>query len=169
MHKAESNALNKVNCLYKSLCPNCSNNLLQSREETYSNLCRMCNTLVCDGCIETSECIKCKKLACNVHSIICHVCKKRCCKEKACIADFHICQSCQQTFCNEHFDNHKKYNQSDPYKVKCNSLMCKIALGIGADGITKFASYLENMCLLKELRLRNSVTQKTTIWVMQEP
>lgn len=146
----------KVCSIYKSFCMNCNCNLLIPRDESLPDLCRFCNTLICDDCHGISTCLQCKRLVCNQHCIRCHICSKRCCKIKACILDFHICQACQQTFCQEHFDSHKKFNQQEPYKLKCNSEKCRISQGLGPVAVQELSKHLSNIYCLKELRLQNN-------------
>ena len=133
------------------------------------NLCKLCNTIICDSCNPVASCLKCKKLACNLHSIRCQICGKRSCKEKNCIVDFHICQACQQTFCQEHFDAHKKFNQQEPHKLKCNSEKVKISQGLGPQGVEELCKYLGHIYCIKELRLRIHTHQRATTWETQAP
>jgi hypothetical protein len=161
--------LTKLNSILKSLCNNCNCNLLIPRNEILPNLCKICNTIICDNCISVASCLKCKKIACNTHSIRCQICSKRSCKEKNCIVDFHICQACQQTFCQEHFDAHKKFNQQEPHKLKCNSEKCKINQGLGPQGVEELCKYLGHIYAIKELKLRSHSQQKTMKWEMQVP
>jgi hypothetical protein len=150
----------QISSVLKSLCSNCNCNLLIPREESLPNLCKSCNVIICDNCYPVATCLKCKKMVCSMHSIRCHICNKRSCKEKGCIVDFHICQACQQTFCQEHFDSHKKFNQQEPFKLKCNSEKCRISQGLGPQGVEELCKCLIHMSGIKELRLRQLITRK---------
>ena len=131
--------------------------MLNKRKEYLPYLCKACNFVLCDSCTDICTCLKCKKMVCGTHCIRCHICSKRSCKEKGCIVDFHICQMCQLTFCQEHFEEHKKFNQAEVYKMKCVVDKCRLSQGLGPNGIEDLCKYLRHTSCIKELKLRMSL------------
>jgi hypothetical protein len=57
-------------------------------------------------------------------------------------------------YCSSHFDEHKKFNQKELHKLRCNFEKCKITQGIGIQGIEELSKCFVHMAFIKELRLR---------------
>ena len=140
--------------LINRMCSSCES--LQRNEF----MCTQCNHLFCNNCLNQAHCVKCSKVVCEAHSSKCSVCLKRTCTDAGCINEFPACQICQSVYCPEHFESHKKFNQSEPFKLRCNFERCKITQGFGEIGIEKLSTFLTHMPFLKELRLRTNFIRK---------
>jgi hypothetical protein len=142
----------------KSLCANCSLQLIYAKNEKASNLCNICNNIFCNSCLKACKCFKCGKKVCDSHCVKCHLCNKRTCKEKLCISDFRICQLCERTFCQDHFETHRKFNALDTYnKIRCITEKCKLTQPIGSKNMEDFMKIIIHACSIKELRLRTII------------
>jgi len=148
----------QVNDIIKSICSNCGFSQSQVNNDASLNLCSICNAIFCADCIKAVSCTKCRRKVCVEHCVKCQICDKRSCKDKGCIFDFRICQACECTYCQEHFDAHKKFNQTEPYKIACTSEKTKLGQWIGAKAFEDFTSTIINARLLKELRIRKHMT-----------
>ena len=144
--------------LCKHNCSNCKKDGPSPYDKMF---CKHCNTFYCGPCLQDVQCIKCKSVACEPHSLKCNICPKRVCIDKPCCQEMLFCQICQVAFCNEHFEDHKKFNQKETFKLRCNFERCKITQGIGVQGIDELSKCLIHMAFIKELRLRSILTQKT--------
>ena len=143
----------QVDTLFRALCTNCSFDVLHINNENLPNVCKVCHSVFCNVCSNTCKCAKCGKQVCSSHSVKCCLCNKRSCKEKICISDFRICQLCEYTYCQEHFDEHKKFNQSEAHKVRCNTGKQKIP-PLSSKGMEDFLKNLIHATNITELRLR---------------
>ena len=150
----------KVSDIMKSLCCNCGNSKCTTNNESSQNLCTECNLIFCDDCKKVSTCMKCHKKVCSEHCIKCQICDKRSCKDKACIFDFRICKLCEATYCQEHYDQHKKFNKQELYKINCNTKICRIAIPNIPKLSLEFTSALVHARFLKEIKIRILIIRK---------
>lgn len=154
------NLSDQLNDILKSLCSNCGFSQAIASNDSSQNMCSICNSIFCPDCIKQVSCIKCHRKTCEEHCIKCQICGKRSCKDKGCIFEFRICQSCEYTYCQEHFDAHKKLNQTEPYKINCSISKCTIIQGMTLKSFLEFSSILVNAVHLKELKIRNIINRK---------
>jgi hypothetical protein len=147
-----------IRCILKSMCCDCSSDLLAARTETLQYCCSVCNNIFCGDCLQNGKCFTCSHPVCAEHCIKCTICHKRTCMTKQCINEFHICTLCQHTYCKDHFEDHKKYNSTEPYKLKCTSEKCRINQGMGTKGTKELIRNLIHINTIKELRLRTCIT-----------
>ena len=147
----------KLQLFMKQSCVECSR---FSKDPKIKACCSQCNVTFCNDCIQESCCIKCNKLVCESHSNKCSICSKRTCTGNACMNIFPVCQICQVVYCNDHFEAHKKFNQSEPFKLRCNFERCKITQGIHTVEVESLCKNLCHMPFLKELRLRTRLSRK---------
>lgn len=145
-----NNAILLLDALSRYNCKNCN---VESHEQNQF-LCKWCNAFFCPSCSQIAACQKCKDTVCSLHSIQCSACKSRVCFNSECYHEITLCQICQMPYCSSHFDEHKKFNQKELYKIRCNFEKCKIAQGIGIQGIDELSKCFIHMIFIKELRLR---------------
>ena len=140
----------KLNALLSCLCVNSNSHKL----DIDGMGCSICNKVFCDSCSVSCSCLRCSKRVCSIHCVKCHLCDKRACKSKLCICDFRICQLCEFTFCQDHFDQHKLFNNSDQFSIKCHTKNCKINFKTSLITSSEFLTSVVNASLIRELKLR---------------
>jgi hypothetical protein len=63
------------------------------------------------------------------------------------------CQLCSASFCEQHLEDHKKFIQTEPYKLTCTTKTCKVVFDIRTKGFQEFANELKHARALTEIRI----------------
>ena len=153
----EKSLLN-ISVEFKQLCKvNCRNCIKNNITSDETLLCKFCGAFFCSSCIPAISCMKCKSVVCEYHSLKCNICHRRVCINSSCNQEISFCQMCSIAYCYEHFEDHKKHNQKELFKLRCSFERCKITQGIGLKGISELSKCLVHMAFIKELRLRTKI------------
>jgi hypothetical protein len=148
-----------VKNVLKSLCENCGSKSKKRCNENSLNLCEDCNTLFCFDCVDACACVSCHRKLCEKHSIRCALCNLRSCKNELCSNSMKMCGSCSSYFCLQHLEEHKQFNQAEPYTLNCTTKSCKILFDIKSKGVKEFVSELFHARGLTEIKISQFLRQ----------
>ena len=150
---------NQIYEISKSLCNECSQNLLNCKNIASQQLCSSCNRILCSDCTNACKCMKCGKRQCSKHSIKCYICSSRVCKSKECMGEMNQCRLCGLLLCKEHMDIHGKFDGSK-YNIYCTSKECKVLSGVSSKALLEVSSILMHTGNIVDLHISMVIPRK---------
>jgi hypothetical protein len=148
----------------KCLCFECSSNLLKEKSKESKYLCKICNTISCENCLEIVKCSSCSNNICRNHSVRCQICDKRVCKEILCINSLKSCEQCKYLFCTSHLKDHAEFNKKDIHNIKCNATKFKNITGSKHISMDELCKSVRNIGFLTEVSFRIMFIRKQRVW-----